>query len=135
MRNCFCFQRTDQSEKRRNFRFMRIFAIAVLITMGVPWKGMASTRVPIINIRAARYAFTPSQITLKQGAPVELVFVAQDVPHGIVVKGLGIDLELPRHKAERIFLTPKTTGDFSGECSRYCGNGHNHMTFVVHVRP
>ncbi len=94
----------------------------------------AGTSVAVIEIHAARYAFTPSEITLKKGETVELVFVADDVPHGIAVKGLGIDLELPKHKARRIFVTPETIGDFPGECSHYCGRGHDGMTFIVHVR-
>lgn len=114
---------------------LRTLAIAALVILGIPNVAPAGTPMRVIDIHAARYAFTPSEITLKQGETVELVFVADDVPHGIVVKSLGIDLELPKNKAERVTLTPEKIGDFPGECSRYCGNGHNHMTFVIHVRP
>lgn len=113
----------------------KTLTIAAIAILGSANAAYAGTSVPVIDIQAKRYAFTPSEITLKKDETVELVFVSEDVPHGIVVKGLGIDLELAKHKAERVFLTPKTIGDFPGECSRYCGNGHNHMTFVVHVRP
>jgi cytochrome c oxidase subunit II len=91
--------------------------------------------IPAITIHAKRYQFDPSEITLKQGETVRLIFIADDAPHGITVKGLGLDLELPRHAAREKVLTPLTIGDFAGECSRYCGNGHDRMTFVVHVRP
>jgi cytochrome c oxidase subunit II len=97
--------------------------------------GSTNHHIPAITIHAKRYRFDPSEITLKQGETVQLIFIADDAPHGITVKGLDLDLELPRHAAREKVLTPSTIGDFAGECSRYCGNGHDRMTFVVHVRP
>ena len=109
-----------------------IIAMAFVL---LPRLHAASAHIPVITIHAMRYRFTPSEINLKQGETVELIFIADDVPHAITVTGLGLDLELPKHKAQKVILTPSKIGDFAGGCSRYCGNGHDHMTFVVHVQP
>ena len=111
-----------------------MMVLAVLLLRHA-YAASANAHIPVITIHARRYQFQPSQITLKQGETVRLLFIADDAPHGITVKALGLDFELPRHKAREKVLTPPTVGDFAGECSRYCGNGHDRMIFVVHVRP
>jgi cytochrome c oxidase subunit 2 len=89
---------------------------------------------PTITVHAIRYEFDPAEITVQRGKPVRLTFIADDVPHGIAIDDLGIDVDLPKHKAQTITITPAVAGDFEGECSKYCGTGHNDMTFVVHVK-
>jgi cytochrome c oxidase subunit II len=120
------------SERRRRWAITgMIIAMAVVL---LPRLDAASAHIPVITIHAKRFRFTPSEINLKQSETVELIFIADDVAHAITVKGLGLDLELPKHKARKVILTPPMAGDFAGGCSRYCGNGHDRMTFVVHVR-
>jgi cytochrome c oxidase subunit II len=93
----------------------------------------ADPSVPVIVIHAKRYAFAPSQITLQAGRTVRLVFVSDDVPHSIAIPGLHIELPIVRNPKSQVVITPTETGDFAGECARYCGVGHDKMTFVVHV--
>ena len=93
----------------------------------------AETKTPVITIHAKCYTFSPSEITLKRGQEVKLVFVSDDVPHAVVVDGLGIDLNIENHRSSQVVITPTETGDFKGRCSRYCGTGHSAMAFVVHV--
>lgn len=90
---------------------------------------------PTITIHAARYEFDPEEVTLKRGQTARLVFIADDVPHGIAIDELGVDADLPKHKPVTVILSPSKVGDFDGECSKYCGTGHSDMTFVVHVVP
>lgn len=94
----------------------------------------ADNTVQTITIHAVRYAFDPAEVTVERGQTVRLVFIADDVPHGIAIDDLGIDVDLPKHKAQSFTITPSVAGDFEGECSKYCGTGHSDMTFVVHVR-
>jgi cytochrome c oxidase subunit 2 len=49
------------------------------------------------------------------------------------VEELGIDLNIEKNHPGEITITPIKPGDFRGRSSRYCGNGHIGMTFVVHV--
>lgn len=124
------------SARKRRWRWAIAGTMIVWTVLLLRHTCVASTNhhIPVITIHAKRYQFEPSEITLRQGETVRLIFIADDAPHGITVKGLGLDLELPRHAAREKVLTPPTIGDFAGECSRYCGNGHDRMTFVVHVR-
>lgn len=127
----------DTSTKMRKWRWTIAATMMVLavVLLRDACAASANSPIPVITIHARRYQFEPSEITLKQGETVRLIFIADDAAHGITVKGLGLDLELPRHKPREKVLTPSTIGDFAGECSRYCGNVHNRMTFVIHVQP
>lgn len=95
----------------------------------------ADNAMSTVVVHAVRYEFEPSEITLKRGRTVKLIFIAEDLPHGIAIDGLGIDLTLPKHKAQALIITPAALGNFEGECSKYCGTGHRDMTFTVHVIP
>lgn len=103
--------------------------------LSAPASRDAETKIPTITIHAMRYVFQPSEITLKQGELVRLVFIADDVPHGLSISDLGLDVNIEKKKSRQIVLTPKEVGNFSGRCSWYCGAGHSRMTFQVHVTP
>ncbi|MBB6145853.1 cytochrome c oxidase subunit 2 [Silvibacterium bohemicum] len=89
----------------------------------------------VIKIHAKRYAFSPSEISIRRGQTVKLVFVSDDVAHAVAVDGLGLEVEIPAKSSATAIVTPDSIGDFKGRCSRYCGAGHSAMVFVVHVEP
>jgi cytochrome c oxidase subunit II len=122
--------------KRRRRRAILAFGgmAAVVILCCVPGAS-AGSAVRTVTVHAVRYEFDPAEITLKKGETVQLVFIADDVAHGIAIDGLGVDVDLPKHKPQAITITPAQVGDFDGECSKYCGTGHSDMTFTVHVQP
>lgn len=86
-----------------------------------------------IEVNASRFAFSPAEITIKQGKPVELVMLSTDVPHGIRIRELGVDLHAGKGQRAETTFTPHTVGDFTGHCSVFCGSGHSRMTLLVHV--
>jgi cytochrome c oxidase subunit II len=86
-----------------------------------------------INITAHRFTYDPDEITLKKGEPVVLVVKSQDVPHGLRIKELNVDLKIPAHGTAQAQFTPDTTGDFVGQCSVFCGSGHGSMKITLHV--
>ncbi len=96
-----------------------------------PGSGTAAT--PVIVVHAKRYYFSPAAITVKKGQTVKLVLIADDVRHGLAVKGLGIRADMQKGQRTEIMVTPTQTGDFPGGCSVYCGSGHRDMEFVIHV--
>ena len=112
-------------------------AVLTLITL-VAFCGVreiqADSGVPTITVHAMRYEFDPAEIVVQRGQTVRLIFIADDVPHGIAIDDLGVDVELPKRKAQTVMITPSVVGDFEGVCSKYCGTGHNDMTFTVHVK-
>jgi cytochrome c oxidase subunit II len=104
-------------------------AVAILIP-----GAFAKDRTPI-SIHAKRYAFVPAEITLHQGQAANLLLISDDVPHGLVVKELGIHADLVHGSPVKVTVTPLEIGDFPGTCSRYCGSGHRSMSLTVHVVP
>ena len=86
-----------------------------------------------IEVHAQRFAFQPAEITVKAGEPVHLRLFSDDVPHSLLIKGLGINQEVTKSHPVDVSFTPTQAGDFQGRCGRFCGGGHGRMTFVVHV--
>ncbi len=95
--------------------------------------GAAPSR--IVEVHAKQFKFVPSEITLKKGETVKLVLISDDVPHGLAVAGLPIHADMVKGQPSTLIVTPETTGDFFGKCSKFCGAGHRDMHFVVHVVP
>jgi len=86
-----------------------------------------------INITAKRFSFDPAEVTLKKGETVKLVLKSEDVTHGIFVRPLKLDQDIPAGKSVEVTITPQTAGKFTAICDHFCGVGHGNMkmTFVV----
>jgi cytochrome c oxidase subunit II len=87
----------------------------------------------VIEIHAHRFSFDPSEIRVKKGETVKLKLVSDDVPHSLLIKDLGINQVIVKGKPAVVTFTPQKTGDFRGQCGRFCGAGHGKMAMVVHV--
>jgi cytochrome c oxidase subunit II len=117
---------------------MKVTRVAMALALGL-YCLIASARVPAedsaqtIEIHAKRFAFEPAEITVKSGETVHLHIVSDDVPHSLVVKGLGIDATVTKAHPAEVSFTAKQPGDYDGRCGRFCGSGHGRMTFSVHV--
>lgn len=113
-------------------------AIAVLFVVLNPiflftQQAQARSTPPVITIHARRYEFIPSNITLKQGKQVKLVFISEDITHSLTVGGLGLEVRIRKNHHNEVLLSPSKVGNFQGECSIYCGAGHDRMKLVIHV--
>jgi len=86
-----------------------------------------------IEIHAHRYAFSPSEITVKKGETVRLKLFSDDVTHSLLIKDLGINQTITKGKPAEVTFTAKEAGDFHGQCGRFCGSGHGQMAIDVHV--
>jgi cytochrome c oxidase subunit 2 len=86
-----------------------------------------------IEVSVKKFAYTPSEITLKKGEPVVLVVTTEDVSHGLKFKELGLDTKVAKGKPGELSFTPDKAGDFVGHCSVFCGSGHGTMTLTLHV--
>ena len=84
----------------------------------------AQTTPKRIEITAKRFEFMPANITLKKGEPVVLVLNSIDVAHGLRFRELGLDIKAKKGQTSELSFTPAKTGDFTGHCSIFCGNGH-----------
>jgi cytochrome c oxidase subunit 2 len=86
-----------------------------------------------IQIHARRFEFIPAEITVKKGETVTLSLISEDVPHSLLIEGLGVNQTIVKGHAAQVTFTPDKAGDFPGRCGRFCGSGHGSMRFVVHV--
>jgi cytochrome c oxidase subunit 2 len=115
---------------RRSFAStFAFFAVSILSTASLHSQDAERT----IEVHAKRFAFTPSEITIKKGETVKLQLISDDVTHALVVPDLHINQEIKKGHPGEIAITPTTAGDFHGKCGHFCGSGHARMVFTVHV--
>jgi cytochrome c oxidase subunit 2 len=86
-----------------------------------------------IEVTAKRFSFDPATITVKKGEPVVLVLKSVDVPHGLRIRELNIDLKASKGSMVETRFTPQTVGEFVGQCSVFCGPGHGSMKLTLDV--
>lgn len=87
-----------------------------------------------VDIKSERFMFSPMLVRLKRGRAVKLVLSTYDVQHGIFQHDLKINLSAyPGQPAETIII-PEKIGEYTVDCSLYCGVDHNKMkmTFIVY---
>lgn len=107
-------------------------ALLILCLLGSR-RGTGEEPVRTIEVHAHRYAFEPAEITVKSGETIDLRLISDDVPHSLLIKELGINQEVTKSHPVEISLTATRPGDYQGRCGRFCGGGHGHMLFTVHV--
>lgn len=87
-----------------------------------------------VSMSAYRFAFDPDEVLVKKGEKVRLVIKSTDVTHGIAIRDLDIDRELPQGEEKVIEFTPQETGTLHFHCSVYCGSGHGRMHGKIIVK-
>ena len=94
---------------------------------------LAAEQPQVIEIKAKKYEFSPSKITLKKGAPVVLRLSSEDRAHGFLVKPLGVDADIEPGQVTDLAITPDATGEYAVICDHYCGLGHGNMMMTLTV--
>lgn len=108
-------------------------ALLLLVGMQAGTLTYAHAQPRNIEIRAHRFSFEPSEITIKRGETVKLELTSDDVTHALVIPDLKVNQEIKKGKTVEVTITPDSAGDFHGQCGHFCGSGHGSMLFVVHV--
>lgn len=89
-----------------------------------------------ISIRAEQYAFAPNEIEVTQGETIRLTLEAVDVPHGIAIADLGVNVVARPGEAPAVVeFDVDTPGRFLFTCAVFCGTGHGRMRGVLTVAP
>jgi cytochrome c oxidase subunit 2 len=107
---------------------------AVLLVGGPSWLPSASAAqgTQVIEITAERFTFTPSEIRVKAGAPLEIRLQSDDTAHGFHIIGTDVDIELPkRGRGVATAMFQPQAGRYTFECSKLCGAGHEYMRGVI----
>jgi cytochrome c oxidase subunit 2 len=108
-------------------------ALVMLLALTGPHRAHADNGPRVIEITAKRFAFTPSQITIKKGETVKLRLTSEDVTHGFFMRALKIDEDIEAGKPTEITLTPQTAGTFTTICDHFCGANHGNMNMTITV--
>lgn len=124
-----------KGSRRLRSQILSISVLTVLATPGLFIRGetVAPGTPKRVEITAQRYQFNPNVLTFKKGQPVILVLKSLDVPHGLRIRELGIEVKVPKGGTAEVHFTPQKAGDFVGHCFVFCGVGHGTMTLTVHV--
>lgn len=88
---------------------------------------------PVIDITAKRFAFSPDKITLTRGKTVKLRIHSEDVTHGFFLRPLKLDEEIPAGQTIEVTVTPQEAGTFTLICDHFCGANHGNMNMTVAV--
>ncbi len=120
-----------------------IFAAAGAISLAIPMMGLRGTTIVqqakadeeprVIEIKAKKFEFSPSEITLKKGEPVILRLTTEDRTHGFLLKPLKIDTDIIPDKVTDVPVTPEVAGNYTVICDHYCGTGHGNMKLKMSV--
>src|SRR5215467_12346303 len=116
------------------------FAPAIIFALGLStsllFTGTTRVRaedVPVIDITAKRFAFSPEKITLKKGQTVKLRLHSEDVTHGFFLRPLKLDEEIPAGQTVEVSVTRQASGTFTSICDHFCGANHGNMNMTIVV--
>ena len=117
---------------------LTLAVVGAAMTSGIgsgwsPRRVAAAEQPQVIEIKAKKYEFSPSQITLKKGAPVVLRLSSEDRAHGFFIKPLGVDADIQPGQVTDVPITPDATGEYVVICDHYCGLGHGNMKMTLNV--
>jgi len=113
-------------------RFVTIICLGGLVTLN----GVARVHadgIPVIEITAKRFAFSPDNISLKKGQTVKLRVHSEDVTHGFFLRPLKLDEEIPAGETIEVTVTPDMVGTFTTICDHFCGANHGNMNMTIVV--
>lgn len=86
------------------------------------------------EVKADNYKFNPDTITVNQGDRVVIKAISIDKDHGIGIKALNINKNLPKGKWVTIEFTADKKGEFTIRCSKFCGWKHFWMNGKLIVK-
>ena len=86
-----------------------------------------SNSVREFTVKAQKFEFSPSVIKVKRGDHVRLNVTALDAEHGFKLDEFHIERKVPKGETVTVDFTADQAGDFSFQCSHFCGMGHKHM--------
>lgn len=118
---------------RYAFTSLALLAACASIT-ALMWLPAAASaqEVQVVEIRAERFSFNPSEIRVKAGTRLEIRLTSEDTMHGFHILGTDIDLELPKRGRGTTSVTfQPMAGRYTFECSKLCGAGHSFMRGVI----
>ncbi|ADU65314.1 cupredoxin domain-containing protein [Desulfurispirillum indicum] len=125
----------------KSYREILAAAAIALMVIGIPIGvtlakniGQPPHTIDLIIRTVENGGYSPSRIVVKQGEPVRLRLISEDVTHGLIIGELGIDAGVIQPgKMKTIEFTPERKGEFGFVCSVICSPLHTRLrgTLVV----
>jgi cytochrome c oxidase subunit 2 len=86
------------------------------------------------EITAQKFSYEPERIEINEGDQVILNITAVGTKHGVGIKVYNIDEILPKDETITIEFIADKKGEFTIQCTKFCGWGHFGMQAVLVVR-
>lgn len=115
---------------------LRALTALLFVCLGMLLSGAGPVRadnLPVVEITAKRFAFSPDKITLKKGRTVKLRLHSEDVTHGFFLRPLKLNEEIPAGQTTDVIVTPQEAGTFTTICDHFCGANHGNMNMTIVV--
>jgi cytochrome c oxidase subunit II len=87
----------------------------------------------VIHISASDFAFKPSEILVRKGAPVTLELISQDRRHGFKLPEFHLQADMMPGVPMKVRFLPDKVGKFTFICDVFCGEGHEGMLGTLRV--
>jgi cytochrome c oxidase subunit 2 len=109
------------------------------VSSGAPVRARQTQAPPepqVVEMTAERFSFTPSEIKVKPGVPIEFRLKSDDTDHGFRILDTDINVRIPKRGkgTATVKFTPPAPGRYTIECSHVCGAGHSFMRATVIVK-
>lgn len=116
-------------------RAVALAATALAVAGCVTAAEVAPKQPPVqtVEILAQRFNFTPDEIKVKKGVPVDLELTTLDRVHGFDAPGLGLIAQIVPGETTHVRFTPDKAGRFLFHCDIFCGEGHEDMDATIIV--
>lgn len=115
--------------------FVLLFIIMALGLAGCGQSSQSQGQVKHIELRAKRYAYTPSVIEVNKGDRIILKLISEDVTHGFYLDGYDVNFYVHPGETREVAFRADKAGKFTFRCSKTCGEFHPYMVGYFKVLP
>jgi cytochrome c oxidase subunit 2 len=122
-----------QALAKRRAGALAAAALAVAGCVAAAQVAPQAPSVQTVEILAQKFNFTPEEIKVKKGVPVDLELTTLDRLHGFDVPGLGLRAQIVPGETTHVKFTPDKAGRFLFHCDVFCGEGHEDMDAAIIV--
>jgi cytochrome c oxidase subunit 2 len=118
-------------------RLLGLLCVAAATTGGGTSGHRGAQPIHEVTVIARQFAFEPPEIQVSSGETVRLVVRSADAAHGLAIRDLHIDVQVPRGgEAVAVEFVAPPPGHYAIICSEFCGPGHSRMrAALVSVAP
>lgn len=90
-------------------------------------KDTSASTVKEFQVIAKRFTFEPATLRVKLGDTVRVQITSQDTDHGFAISEFNVNKTIAAGKTEVVEFVANKKGEFTVQCSVFCGVGHPDM--------